>query len=183
MKIHNKIVVLTAGVLLAGLFSFKILSSAWKVNKQNAKISWAMPNGKHDGTIGGLNATVYFDPLQFEKGLITATVEVKTLDAKNEKLNAHLQTADFFDVEKYPTITFSAEKITKTETGFLATGKLALRDSVHTIAVPFNLVTGEKESTIVGTMDFFAGDYGIMKKSESGADRVVVTIEVPLTKE
>ncbi|MEO5645167.1 MAG: YceI family protein [Bacteroidia bacterium] len=84
MKIHSKIILLSAGVLLAGLFSFQLLSSAWKVNKTDAKITWSMPNGKHDGTIGGLDATINFDPAQFENGLITATVEVKSIDAKNE---------------------------------------------------------------------------------------------------
>lgn len=183
MKLHNKIIVLAAGVLLAGLFSFKMISAVWKVNKKDAKITWAMPNGKHDGSIGGLDAIIYFDPAQFDKGLITATVEVKTIDAKNEKLNGHLLTTDFFDAEKHPRIIFSAEKITKTETGFLATGKLAMRDSVHTIDVPFEFIKGEKGSTIKGIMDIFASDYGIMEKSETKADRVVVTIEVPMTKE
>jgi polyisoprenoid-binding protein YceI len=183
MKISHKIILLSAGVLLAGLFSFKIINAAWKVNHKDAKITWTMPGGKHDGTISGLDATVVFDPAQLENGVIKATVEVKSIDAKNEKLNAHLQTADFFDAEKHPTISFTAEKITKTETGFVATGKLAMRDSVHTVDVPFEFVNGEKESTLKGTMDIFAGDYGVGKKSPAGNDRVVITIEVPMTKE
>jgi polyisoprenoid-binding protein YceI len=183
MKLSHKIILFTAGILLAGLFSFKVLSAAWNVNQKDAKITWSMPNGKHDGTISGLDATVVFDPEQLEKGIIKATVEVKSIDAKNEKLNAHLQTADFFDAEKHPTISFTAEKITKSETGFIATGKLAMRDSVHVIDVPFQFIKGEKESTLKGTMDIFAGDYGIGKKSKEGNDRVVITIEVPMTKE
>ncbi|MEO5645168.1 MAG: YceI family protein [Bacteroidia bacterium] len=94
-----------------------------------------------------------------------------------------MQTADFFDAEQHPAITFTAEKITKNDSGFVATGKLAMRDSVHTINVPFKFINGEKTSSVVGTMDIFAGDYGIGKKSAAGNDRVLVTIEVPLTKE
>ncbi|MDQ3109563.1 MAG: YceI family protein, partial [Bacteroidota bacterium] len=183
MKISNKVILLSAGVLLVGLFSFKVIHAAWKVNHKDAKITWTMPNGKHDGTISGLDATVVFDPAELEKGIIKATVEVKSIDAKNPKLNGHLQTADFFDAEKHPVISFTSEKITKTDSGFVATGKLAMRDSVHTIDVPFTFVSGEKESTIKGTMDIFAGDYGVGKKSEKGNDRVLITIEVPMSKE
>ncbi len=183
MKIQNKLVVLAAGILIAGTFSFKLLSDAWKVNQKDAKITWVMPNGKHEGTIGGLDATIKFDPADLANGLITATVEVKSLEAGNPKLNGHLQTADFFDEEHHHTISFTTEKITKSETGFIATGKLAIRDSVHTISVPFQFINGEKESTIKGTMDILASDYGLMKKSEKNADKVVITIEVPMTKE
>lgn len=183
MKIQNRIILLSAGVLLAGMFSFKMLSAEWKINQKEAKITWTMPNGKHDGTISGLDAKITFDPAQAENGLIKATVEVKSIDAKNEKLNGHLLTTDFFDAEKHPTISFTAEKITKNDSGFVATGKLAMRDSVHTIDIPFKFINGEKESSIKGTIDIFAGDYGVGKKSEAGNDRVLITIEVPMIKE
>ncbi len=183
MKIHNKLVVLTAGILIAGTFSFKLLNAAWKVNQKDAKITWVMPNGEHNGTIGGLDATIIFDPANLETGSITATVEVKSIDAGNPKLNGHLQSVDYFDEEHHHTISFTAEKIIKSETVFVATGKLAMCDSVHTIDVPFQFINGEKESTIIGTIDILASDYGLMKKSNKMADRVVITIEVPITKE
>lgn len=183
MKIHNKIILLSAGVLLAGLFSFKMLSAAWKVNQKEAKISWQVQDGRHAGTISNLEATIDFDPSQLEKGIIKATVEPKTIDAGNPKLNGHLQGPDYFNVEKHPKITFTSESITKSDSGFVATGKLAIRDSIRTVSVPFQLLNAEKASTIKGTMSILASDFGLMKKSETGTDRVIITIEVPMTKE
>jgi polyisoprenoid-binding protein YceI len=183
MKIHNKVILFSAGVVLAGLFSFKVLSAAWKVNQKEAKISWVVQDGRHSGTIGNLEATIDFDPSQLEKGIIKATVEAQTIDAGNEKLNGHLETPEYFNVEKYPKISFTSEKIAKTDSGFVATGKLEIRDSIRTINVPFQVINGEKASTIKGTMDILASDFGLMKKSEKGTDRVIITIEVPMTKE
>lgn len=183
MKIQNKIILATTAFVLAGLFSFKMLAEAWKINQKEAKISWTMPNGNKSGTVSGLDATIEFDPAAAENGLIKATVQVNTIDAGIEKLNAHLQTPDFFDAANHPTISFTAEKISKNDTGFVATGKLAMRDSIHTIDIPFKFEKGETQSTMKGTMDIFAGDYGIGKKSPAGNDRVIITIEVPMVKE
>jgi polyisoprenoid-binding protein YceI len=183
MKTTTRIVLLSAGILLAGLFSFKMLTADWNVNKTAAIITWDMPNGKHHGTISELDATITFDPAEAEKGVIKATVKAKSIDAGNLKLNDHLQTSDFFDAANHPDITFIGESIDKNDSGFVATGKLTIRDSTHTVKVPFKFIKGEKESsTIKGTMDIFAGDYGLMKKSADGNDRVVISIEVPMTK-
>ena len=183
MKIQNKVFLVVAILALTGLSSFKLLSEAWNIHQKEAKITWTMPNGKHNGTISGLDATVRFDPALSENGIIKATVQVNTIDAGNEKLNTHLQTPDFFDAVNHPVITFTAEKITKNDSGFVATGKLAMRDSIHTVDIPFKFENGETQSTMKGTMDIFAGDYGIGKKSPAGNDRVVITIEVPMVKE
>jgi polyisoprenoid-binding protein YceI len=183
MKIQNKIILLSAGVVLAGLFSFKVFSSAWKVNQTAAKISWVVQDGRHAGTISELDAMIDFDPSQLEKGIIKATVEASSIDANNEKLNAHLEGPEYFNAEKHPKITFTSDSISRNDSGFVATGKLAIRDSVRTVSVPFRIINGEKESTIKGTMDIMASDYGLMKRSATGTDRVIITIEVPVTKE
>jgi polyisoprenoid-binding protein YceI len=183
MKKYTRIALFSAGILLAGLFSFKMLNAEWNVNKTAAVITWNMPNGKHSGTISELDATITFDPSQSDKGVIKATVKASSIDAGNPKLNDHLKTADFFDAANHPDITFLGESIEKNDSGFVATGKLTIRDSTHTVKVPFKFIKGEKESsTIKGTMDIFAGDYGLMKKSSEGNDRVVISIEVPMTK-
>ncbi len=183
MKTNIKIALLVSLLILTGIFSFKLLSTDWKINQLEAKVSWTMPMGDHSGTISGLDAKITFDPAEAEKGLIKATVEVKSIDAGNAKLNNHLLTADFFDATNHPLITFTAEKITKNDSGFVATGKLSIRDSIHTIDVPFKFLNGDKQSKLIGTMDIFSGDYGVGKKSSTGKDRVLITIEVPMIKE
>jgi polyisoprenoid-binding protein YceI len=170
-------------ILLASFLAFKIVGSSWTVNSKAVKISWTQPNGKHSGTIGDLVSTIDFDPMSPDLAKITGSVEVKTIDAGNPQLNEHLQTPDFFDAANHPLISFTADKVTKTDSGFVAIGKLAMRDSVKTISIPFTFSkSDDKTATLKGTMDIFSGDYGIGKKSDAGKDRVVISIEVPLTK-
>lgn len=183
MKIKHVLAISISGLLLSGLFAFKMLNSSWTISSKDAKISFTMPNGKHGGTVSGFDATIDFDAAHPELAAIKASVDVSSIETGEAKLNGHLMTTDFFDAEHHPKIYFTAEKITKNETGFLATGKLIMRDSTHIINIPFTFEQKEKQAWMKGTMDIFAGDYGIGKKSEKGSDRVVVTIEIPLTKE
>jgi len=183
MKTKHIIIGATALFIAGGLFSFKIITHKWNVNSKDAVITFDMPNGRHNGTVGGLTSTFEFDPLAPESSVMTATVQVNELKADNPKLTEHLMSADFFDAANHPTMSFTSETVTKTDTGFVATGKLAIRDSVHTVNVPFKFIQDGKKATFKGRLDIFAGDYGVGKKSEKGNDRVVVNIEVPVSEE
>lgn len=183
MNIKKTLTTAAAVLSIAGLFAFTLSQNMWNIKSDEAKIHFDMPNGKHNGNITGLDASFDFDPMHPEKAAIKATVELKNLKTDNEKLDAHLMTADFFDAEKHPTITFTADQVTKNDTGFVATGKLAMRDSVHTVSVPFTFTQDGKKGLIKGSMDIFAGDYGVGKKSSGGNDRVLISIEIPVSKE
>lgn len=184
MKAKNILIGAIAFAFAGALYSFKVVSSAWTVNVQDAKISWDMPNGKHNGTFSGLVSTFEFDPLDPTKSVIKASVDVNTVQTDaGAKLDEHLKSADFFDAANHPQITFAADSVMKTDTGFVAMGKLAIRDSIHNIAVPFKFVQDSGKATFIGRMDIFAGDYGIGKKSPAGNDRVVIDIEVPVAQQ
>lgn len=184
MKAKHIIIGTIALVIAGGLYSFKVITSAWTVNAKDAKISFDMPNGKHSGTFSGLTSTFEFDPMDPSKSVIKATVDVNTVTTDGgPKLDEHLKSADFFDAANHPVITFAADSVMKTDTGFVAMGKLSMRDSIHTIAVPFKFIQDGNKATFKGHMDIFAGDYGIGKKSEKGNDRVVIDIEVPVAQE
>jgi polyisoprenoid-binding protein YceI len=54
-----------------------------------------------------------------------ATIQTKSINTKNEKRDEHLRSADFFDAEKYPEITFSSTKVESGKDGEITlTGEL-----------------------------------------------------------
>jgi polyisoprenoid-binding protein YceI len=71
-----------------------------------------------------------------EGGSLEGSARVASVDVKDEQLNGHLQTPDFFDAERFPEITFTATELTRgddhTVTG---TGELTIRGVTRPIAL------------------------------------------------
>ena len=76
-----------------------------------------------------------------EKNLADCSVEVEiradSVDTANEKRDAHLKTADFFDAEKFPTLTFKSKKVKKTKSGYTAAGSFTMHGVTKEINIPF----------------------------------------------
>ena len=80
-----------------------------------------------------------------EKNLSQCSVEVEiraaSVDTDNDARDAHLKTADFFDVEKFPALTFKSTRVRKTRSGYVATGAFSMHGVTREISIPF---TGQK---------------------------------------
>lgn len=68
-----------------------------------------------------------FNPAAVEASTVNVTIDANSLEMNSEAWNKHMKSADFFNTEKFPTITFKSTKIEKTgdKTGKL-TGDLTL---------------------------------------------------------
>lgn len=87
------------------------------------------------------------DIVNNEKDITTSSVRVvikaASIDTGIAERDNHLRSADFFDVEKYPNITFQSERIEKRGKRLLAVGALTMHGVSKQIAMPFS-VTGIK---------------------------------------
>jgi polyisoprenoid-binding protein YceI len=79
------------------------------------------------GTLGKVTGVVTLDEADPTKSSVEASIDATTIDTREPKRDAHLKSPDFFDVAKYPTITFKAKKVTKvSDSKFQVTGDLTL---------------------------------------------------------
>jgi polyisoprenoid-binding protein YceI len=74
------------------------------------------------------------DPLKSE---VTATIDMTSIDTANATRDEHLRAADFFEVEKYPTMSYRSTGIRPDGDGFLMEGKLTLKGV--TLPIPLKL--------------------------------------------
>lgn len=74
------------------------------------------------------------DPLKSE---VTASIDMSSVDTANAQRDEHLRAADFFEVEKYPTMTYRSTGIRSDGDGFLMEGELTLKGV--TLPVPLKL--------------------------------------------
>lgn len=141
----NKTVKFLSLALLAvmSIAAVNVFSTTWNVDKAHSNINFEV---RHfftpvDGTFHDYNATVIFDPANLKESMIDVEIMVTSIDTKNERRNAHLRTADFFDAEKYPSIKFKSTKIeSKGDNKFVAHGDLTIKDVTKKIEMPFTLL-------------------------------------------
>lgn len=57
---------------------------------------------------------------------LNATIEVASIDTREEQRDAHLRSADFFEVEKYPALTFASTRVEGTPDEFKVHGNLTI---------------------------------------------------------
>jgi polyisoprenoid-binding protein YceI len=107
----------------------------WTIDTAHTETSFSVKHmglsnvrGNFDTTSG----TVTTD----EQGKITgidATIDVGSIDTRNEDRDNHLKSADFFEVEKYPSIHFVATSIKGDDEDYTITGDLTIKDVTKSI--------------------------------------------------
>jgi polyisoprenoid-binding protein YceI len=66
---------------------------------------------------------------------LEGSAQVASVDVKDEQLNGHLQTPDFFDAQRYPEITFTATDLSREGTSVRGTGELTIKGVTKPIAI------------------------------------------------
>ena len=63
------------------------------------------------GGFGGVKGTAVHDPENPSQSSIEVEIDAATINTLDSQRDAHLRSADFLDVEKYPVITFKSKKV------------------------------------------------------------------------
>jgi polyisoprenoid-binding protein YceI len=105
---------------------------SWTIDNSHTLVEFSV---KHlmvttvKGRFTKVSGTGEFDEANPAKSYIEATIEADSITTGDEKRDGHLRTGDFFEVEKYPTITFKSSKVEKiSDEEYKITGDLTIRD-------------------------------------------------------
>jgi polyisoprenoid-binding protein YceI len=79
------------------------------------------------GELGAVTGTVVYDKDDVAKSTVEASIDVKAISTRDEKRDGHLKSPDFFDVAKFPTITFKSTKVEKAGDKLKVSGDLTMR--------------------------------------------------------
>jgi polyisoprenoid-binding protein YceI len=63
------------------------------------------------GEFGKVSGTVKYDPQNPESSSVEATIDARSINTRDAQRDSHLKSADFLDVEKFPTLTFRSKKV------------------------------------------------------------------------
>jgi polyisoprenoid-binding protein YceI len=121
---------------------------AWKIDPSHSQVGFAVRHmmiSTVRGQFGSYDADVELDPAKLDEAKVTARIAAASIDTKEEKRDGHLRSPDFFDVEKYPTITFKSTKVKRSGDNLEVTGNLKIRDQEHPITLKGEVVGPGKD--------------------------------------
>jgi polyisoprenoid-binding protein YceI len=79
------------------------------------------------GTFTGLSGTLLENPSDPTRSTIEVSIEIATLNTGDAQRDGHLKSADFFEAEKYPTMTFKSTRVERTaDAEYRVTGDLTM---------------------------------------------------------
>jgi polyisoprenoid-binding protein YceI len=78
------------------------------------------------GEFSGVTGAVVFDPGAPENSRVEARIDATTIHTRDDQRDAHLKSADFLDVEKFPAITFVSRRIAGAGAEWKVTGDLTI---------------------------------------------------------
>jgi|SRR5699024_5264804 len=105
--------------------------SKWNVDVTHTNVGFTVRHmmvSKVRGDFSDIEGTIEGNPTELENSKIKFRVGIESISTNNEDRDNHLRSADFFEVEKYPNMTFESTNITKTsDNEYALTGNLTIK--------------------------------------------------------
>lgn len=112
---------------------------SWKIDSAHSEVNFAVRHmmiSKVRGQFEQFDGTIEFDPDRPAETRVEVHIDVASINTREEQRDNHLRSADFFDVENYPTMTFRSTDVEVTgEDLARLTGELTIRDETHSVSV------------------------------------------------
>ena len=140
----KKLYAIIAMLLVAGTVSAQ---TTWTVDKAHSKLGFSITHlmiSEVEGSFNSFDAKIISAKEDFSDAVVELTADVNTIDTDNSGRDGHLKSADFFDVAKFPSLTFKSTSFTKiADKKYKVVGNLTM----HGVTKPVEL-----EATLGGTM-------------------------------
>jgi polyisoprenoid-binding protein YceI len=115
------------------------VAGTWAIDPVHSEVSFVVRHmmvSKVRGRFDKFEGT-FVTAENIAESTVTAAVDLSSINTGQEQRDAHIRSADFFEVEKYPTMNFTSTALKASEEGFILEGDLTIKDV--TKAVAFNL--------------------------------------------
>jgi polyisoprenoid-binding protein YceI len=105
--------------------------TTWKIDPTHSTVGFAVRHmvvSKVRGRFTRFDATIRIDEAAPERSEVVVTIAADSIDTGMADRDVHLRSADFLDVEAFPTVTFESRRVRRTSDGrFEVVGDLTLR--------------------------------------------------------
>lgn len=132
----------SVALLLVAVLAQSAFAADWNVDKAHSYVYFDV---KHilstvRGSFTEFDAKISLDPDKPEQGKIMMTIKTASINTGITKRDNHLRSADFFDANTYPEMTFVSTGIKRSdETMLLVSGDLTIKGKTHAVTIPMEI--------------------------------------------
>lgn len=182
---------------LMGAACFGISANAqlenWQIDPSHSAAQFSVRHLGISTVRGGftkVSGTVQYDPADVAKSVIEVSIDAASVDTRIEMRDKDLRSANFFDVEKYPTITFKSKRVESAGKGKLkVTGDLTIHGVTKEVTLevegpsgPIKDPRGNMHMGAAATTTVNRKDFGMTADSGMVGDEIPITIDVEMVK-
>jgi polyisoprenoid-binding protein YceI len=116
----------------------------WTLDAAHSHVAFAVRHmmiSNVRGEFTKLSGTVAYDPHRPEQSRVEVSIDVDSINTREEKRDAHLRSPDFFDVANYPTITFKSKAVRPRGDNLDVVGDLTIHGTTKEVTLAVEEVT------------------------------------------
>jgi polyisoprenoid-binding protein YceI len=181
-------------VAVVALPAFAFAADTWNIDTAHSQAAFSVKHLLISTVRGDFQKTagkVVIDEADVTKSTVEATIDVASISTRDEKRDAHLKGADFFDVAKFPTITFKSTKVEKAGEALKVTGDLTMHGVTKSVVLDVTGPTKEVKDPwglsrrgVSASGKVNRKDFGVSYGPDAVvSDAVTITIDAELVKE
>ncbi|MBF0553158.1 MAG: polyisoprenoid-binding protein [Nitrospirae bacterium] len=176
-----------------------VSAATWVIDPEHTNIGFSVKHmmvSNVKGVFDRFSGTAVIDDAEMSKSTFSATIKTASIDTKIVKRDTHLKSADFFDVTKYPNMTFVSKKVIPEGKGHMKViGDLTIRGTTKEVilevdgpSAPLKDPWGNTRRGASAVAKVNRKDFGLIwnKALEAGGvlvgDEVTITLEVEMIK-
>jgi polyisoprenoid-binding protein YceI len=179
---------------VVALPAFALAAETWNIDTAHSQTGFSVKHFTLSTVRGDFDKTegkVLLDEADITKSTVEVTIDVGTISTRDAKRDGHLKSPDFFDVAKFPTITFKSTKVEKAGEGLKVTGDLTLHGVTKPVVLDVTTLTKEQKDpygktrrAVTATGKLNRKDFGVSYGPDAVvSDNVGLSIEAELVKD
>jgi len=133
------------------LFASVVTAKPYFVDATHSDISFKVRHlgvSYVNGQFSDISGRIFYDANAPKKSSFDGIIKVASINTNNPKRDAHLKSADFFDVEKFPEMTFKSTKVTHfTSNSITVVGHFTMNGVTKEITLPFTILGPINDAT------------------------------------
>lgn len=153
----------------AALIAVPAVAGSWSIDPAHSVLDFKVRHlfSKAGGSFDEWSGTLEFDGSDPATLQADVTIQAASINTDNENRDNHLRSADFFDVEQFPTITFVSTKSEQRDGQWFLVGDFTMRGVTQEVAIPFEFhgsgqdPWGSQRAGFSGELTVNRKDYGI----------------------